>query len=201
MIESILIGLTRLLTGAVVKYRGFSFEPVAQRIFFANHTSHMDTLLIWASIPRIYRQQVRPVAAKDYWWKSPVRRYVAERVFNAVPLPRHREADERDPLQKLDEALAQGNSLIFFPEGTRGNGECIQPFKAGLYRLILKHPHVSLVPVYIDNLNRVLPKGELIPVPVLCTVTFGPDFSLQQGETRGEFTARAQSELEALAVE
>jgi len=201
MIEAILIGLTRLLTGAVVKYRGFSFESPAQRIFYANHTSHLDTLLIWASIPWLHRQRVRPVAAKDYWWTTPLRRYLAREVFNAVPLPRQLSPEDRYPLQKLEEALAQGDSLIFFPEGTRGDGERIQPFKTGLHRLILNHPHVTLVPVYINNLNRVLPKGELIPVPVLCTVTFGPAFSLRQGETRDEFIERAQSKLEALAKE
>ncbi len=201
MIETLLIGLTRLLTGAVVQLRGFSFDPPAQRIYYANHTSHMDTLLIWASIPRAHRRKVRPAAAKDYWWATSWRRYLAEKVFNAVPVPRQRETQEDDPLAQLDAALAQGDSLIFFPEGTRGSGAKIQPFKTGLYHLLARHPNVMLAPVYIDNLNRVLPKGETIPVPILCTVTFGSGFYLKQGETKAEFIARAQSELEALAIQ
>lgn len=200
MIEALLIGLTRILTGAVVQLRGFQFDPLAQRLYYANHTSHMDTLIIWASVPRHQRRKVRPVAAKDYWWASSWRRYLAEKVFHAVPLSRHRESPEQDLLEPLHTALARGDSLIFFPEGTRGNGEKIQPFKKGLYRLAASHPDLVLVPVYINNLNRVLPKGETIPVPVLCTVTFGCGFGLMEGEAKDDFIMRAQSELEALAA-
>ena len=200
MIGPVLIALTRLMTGAVVKTRDFAFEPPVQRIYYANHTSHVDTLLIWSSVPKSQRRQVRPAAAKDYWWSSRWRRHIAENVLHAVPVPRHRDAAESDPLHELSHALAQGDSLIFFPEGTRGNGGAIQPFKHGLYHLAEKYPHVRLVPVYIDNLNRVLPKGEFFPVPILCTITFGAEFALREGETKGDFIARAKSGLEALAV-
>ena len=201
IIEAFLMGLTRFLTGAVVQYRGFQFEPAAQSIFYANHTSHLDTLLIWASIPQRYRRSVRPVAAKDYWWVSPSRRYFAEKIFRAVPVPRQRDAKSADPLHEVDGALAGGDSLIFFPEGTRGDGVNVQPFKSGLHHLMTKHPAVTLVPVYINNLNRVLPKGELIPVPVLCTVTFGAGIYFDSHETRADFAVRARAALEALAVE
>ncbi len=194
-----LLGLTRLLTGAVVQYRGFSFEPAVQRIFYANHTSHLDTLVILASIPRLDRRSVRPVAAKEYWWKTSWRRFLAEDVFHAVPLAREMQLTTGNPLQTLDAALAQGNSLILFPEGTRGSGSNIQPFKSGLYHLATRHVEVTLVPVYINNLNRVLPKGETIPVPILCTVTFGRGFTIKQGEPKTNFLARAHRELEALA--
>jgi len=200
IIEFILIGLMQLLTGAVAQNRGFSFEPSTQRIYYANHTSHLDTLIIWGLIPRSQRKHVRPVAAKDYWWASWWRRFLAERVFHAIPVVRHRESFHEDPLHDLETALAQGESLILFPEGTRGTGQNIQPFKSGLYHLVVKHPGLVLVPVYIDNLNRVLPKGELIPVPVFCTVSFGSGFTLKEGETKADFTARAQSRLQALAA-
>ncbi len=201
MLEALLIGLTRLLTGAVVRLKGFQFDPPAQRVYYANHSSHMDTLLIWSSIPREHRRKVRPVAARDYWWASRWRRYIAEKVFHAVPLSRHRETANEDPLQPLHEALAQGYSLIIFPEGTRGDGAKIQPFKKGLYHLIAQHPDVMLAPVHIDNLSRVLPKGESIPVPILCTVVFGPGFAMEQGEAKDDFIARAQSALQALAAQ
>jgi 1-acyl-sn-glycerol-3-phosphate acyltransferase len=200
MIESFLIGLTRILTGAVVRTRGFSFDPPAQRIYYANHTSHMDTLLVWSLIPRGQRRKVRPVAARDYWWSSSWRRYLAEKVLHAVPVLRVREMALDDPLHDLEAALAQGDSLIFFPEGTRGTGGKIQPFKNGLHHIVAKHPHVTLVPVYIENLNRVLPKGEMLPVPILCTVSFGAGFSLEAGERRADFIARAQAALEALVT-
>jgi len=191
----------RLLTGAVARSRGFSFDPALQRIYYANHTSHLDTLLIWSLIPRSQRRKVRPAAAQDYWWSSRWRRFLAEKIFHAVPVVRQSGAPRRDPLRDLEAALAQGDSLILFPEGTRGAGTKIQPFKTGLHHLVAKHPGVTLVPVYINNLNRVLPKGELLPVPILCTVTFGAEFLLEAGETRADFIARAQAELEALVTE
>jgi 1-acyl-sn-glycerol-3-phosphate acyltransferase len=199
MIEAGLIAVTRLLTGAVVRTNGFDFEPAAQRIYYANHTSHMDTLLLWSLIPGTQRRNTRPAAAKDYWWSSPWRRYLAERIFRAIPVVRQRENPEDDPLGPLEAALDAGASLIFFPEGTRGPGRHIQPFKSGLYHLAAKHPHVTLVPVYIDNLNRVLPKGEFVPVPIICTVRIGDGFTLDPAETKADFITRAQSLLEALA--
>ncbi len=199
--EALVLGAARLLTGAVVKTRGFQFEPPAQRIYYANHTSHLDTILILASIPRAHRKTVRPVAAKEYWWNGPWRRYFADEVFHAVPLCRQYPSPDGHPLRALEEALAKGDSLIFFPEGTRGDGTEIQPFKSGLFHLLTAHPKVMLVPVYIDNLNRVLPKGEAIPVPILCTVTFGESFAFDPGQTKRDFIAYTQSQLEALAAD
>jgi 1-acyl-sn-glycerol-3-phosphate acyltransferase len=199
MIEACLIALTRLLTGAIVRADGIAFEPPAQRIYYANHTSHMDALLLWSLIPTAQRRNTRPAAAKDYWWSSPWRQYLAERVFRAIPVVRERLNPDDDPLGPLEQALAAGSSLIFFPEGTRGAGGHIQPFKSGLYHLAAKYPHVTLVPVYVDNLNRVLPKGEFLPVPIICTVRIGAGFTLDPTETKADFIARAHSRLEALA--
>ena len=198
MIEKLLIFLTRLLTGAIAQSRGFSFDPPTQRIYYANHSSHMDTLVIWSLIPKAQRHKVRPAAAKDYWWSSSWKKYLAEHVFNAISVERLPEHG-CNPLQSLDDALTQGDSLIFFPEGTRGSGTKIQPFKNGLYHLVAKHPHITLVPVYIDNLNRVLPKGELLPVPIICTVTFGAGFTIKPDESKTDFISRAHTELEMLA--
>jgi 1-acyl-sn-glycerol-3-phosphate acyltransferase len=198
MIEAGLIAVTRLLTGAVVRSNGFDFEPPAQRIYYANHTSHMDTLLLWSLIPKAQRRNTHPAAAKDYWWSSRWRQYLAEHVFRAVPVARQREDRDDSPLGPLEAVLAAGGSLIFFPEGTRGAGGSIQPFKGGLYHLAAKFPHVTMVPVYIDNLNRVLPKGEILPVPIICTVRIGAGFRLDPAETKADFITRAHSRLETL---
>ncbi len=201
MIQSILKGLTRILTGAQIQSKNFSFEPETQRIYFANHSSHLDTLLLWSLIPANQRCKVRPAAAKDYWWSSPIRRYLAEKVFHAIPVIRQREDLNEDPLKELDLALKNGESLIFFPEGTRGSGEVIQPFKSGLYHLVFKYPNVDLVPIYIRNLNRVLPKGEFLPVPIFCTVTFGESFRIGFEENKADFLIRAHKKLEELSKE
>ena len=198
LLENLLFFITRLLTGAVSEYKEFNFEPVRQRIYYANHSSHMDTLILWSMLPKSQRRYVHPVAAKEYWWSSPLKRYFAENIFRAVPLARTREERGRDPLHALEQVLEQGESLIIFPEGTRGSGECIQKFKGGLYHLASKYPQVEFVPVYINNLNRVLPKGELLPVPIICTLHFGSGFIIEPEETKAAFIVRAQSKLEAL---
>lgn len=198
LLEYVLIFVTRLLTGAMANYGDFRFEPAQQRIYYANHSSHMDTLILWSAVPKIQRAQVHPVAAKEYWWSSRWRRYLAEKVFRAVPLARTREQLKHEPLRALEEVLERGESLIIFPEGTRGSGERVQPFKGGLYHLATKFPGVQFVPVYIDNINRVLPKGELLPVPIICTLYFGVSFVMSPQESKAEFLARSQSALEAL---
>ena len=200
MLEVLIIGLVRLVTGAVGRSFGFSFEPPQQRIYYANHTSHLDTLVIWSLIPRDQRRRVRPAAAQDYWWASRWRRYLAEQVLHCVPVVRHRASPTENPLEAVEAALAQGDSLIIFPEGTRGTGDEMQPFRSGLYHLAAKFPEAELVPVYLHNLNRTLPKGEFLPVPIVCTVAFGARLRLIEGEKRDDFIARAQRALEGLAA-
>ncbi|TAG36201.1 MAG: 1-acyl-sn-glycerol-3-phosphate acyltransferase, partial [Polaromonas sp.] len=99
---------------------------------------------------------------------------------------------EQDPLEPLMEALGNGDSIILFPEGTRGNQEEPQNFKSGLYNLAQKFPHVVLVPAWINNVQRVMPKGEVVPVPILCSVTFGAPIAAAPQEARIDFLIRAR---------
>ena len=185
-----LLGLVRLLTGAQARWQGCP-PKAEQRIYFANHQSHADLVLIWAALPTALRSITRPIAAKDYWTASPFKRWITTEVFNAVYVARERQGDE-DPLQPLADALESGDSLIIFPEGTRGFEEQPQPFKSGLYNLAQRFPDVVLVPAWIHNVQRVIPKGEVIPVPMLCSVTFGSPMQLETGEARADFLARAR---------
>jgi 1-acyl-sn-glycerol-3-phosphate acyltransferase len=170
-----------------------------RRIYFANHASHGDFILIWIVLPPRLRRKTRPVAGADYWLKSPLRRFIGRDVFNAVLIDRDREARTRDPIEVMEEAIAGGASLILFPEGTRNmTDEPLLPFRAGLYRLALARPDVELVPVWIENLNRVMPKGEFIPVPLMCSVSFGPSLKVADGEAIEPFLARARDALLAL---
>lgn len=186
----LLIGLVRFLVGAAARHVGG--EPVGgQAIYFANHSSHIDTIALWSALPPAQRARTRPVAAADYWGRGPLRRYVALKGLNAVLIDRAHEQAGRDPLQPLLEALRNGESLIIFPEGTRHAERLPGPFKAGLYRLSEAFPDVAVVPVYLENLHRSMPKGSLIPVPLICTVRFGPPLARIPGETRDEFLTRA----------
>lgn len=191
-----LLGLIRALTGAQARWQGCP-PKAEQRIYFANHQSHADLVLIWAALPSELRSITRPIAAKDYWTKTPFKQWLTTAVFNAIYVDRAKTSDQ-DPLEPLMDALESGDSIILFPEGTRGNQEEPQPFKSGLYNLAQKFPQVVLVPAWINNVQRVMPKGEVVPVPILCSVTFGVPMALQEGEDRNAFLARARDAVLAL---
>lgn len=192
-----LTGITKLLVGAFPRWIGCGPEPT-QRIYFANHTSHIDTIAIWAALPIRLRNTTHPVAAKDYWG-SGLRRYIATKALRAVLIDRARSDPNANPLAPLIEMLQLGESLIIFPEGTRGTSAVPGPFKSGLYHLATQFPSVQLVPVYLENLHRSLPKGAVLPIPMTCTVRFGTPMALAAGDTKETFLERARAEVVRLA--
>ncbi len=176
-------------------------RPSAERrVYFGNHVSHGDFVLIWSALPPQLRTGVRPVAAAEYWRRGVLRRYLIRNVFNGVLVERDAAQRTADPLQTLCDAVDGGHSLIIFPEGTRNpepeNG--LLPFKSGIYHLAHLRPELELVPVWIDNLARVMPKGKLLPLPLLCTATFGEPLQLHAGEDKRAFLDRARRALLAL---
>jgi 1-acyl-sn-glycerol-3-phosphate acyltransferase len=186
----LLLGLIRALTGAQARWQGCP-PKAEQRIYFANHQSHADLILMWAALPAELRSITRPIAARDYWTQTPFKKWITSAVFNAIYVERTQTSDQ-DPLEPLIEALTHGDSVILFPEGTRGNQEEPQAFKSGLYNLALKFPGVVLIPTWINNVQRVMPKGEVVPVPILCSVTFGAPVALLDAEDRASFLIRAR---------
>ncbi|MGB7244061.1 MAG: lysophospholipid acyltransferase family protein [Sulfitobacter sp.] len=188
---------------AVTAVRGLwsGIEPVAkQRVYFANHASNGDFVLIWTVLPSKLRKTTRPVAAADYWLTSRLKAFIGQSVFNAVLIDRNRTARTGDPVRQMADALSAGDSLILFPEGTRNMTDTpLLPFKTGLFHLATAKPDVDMVPVWIENLNRVMPKGKLVPIPLVCTITFGPAMRLKRNEAKAEFLERAQTELLALS--
>jgi len=188
--------VARLITGAQGHWYGCP-PKAEQRIYFANHQSHFDWVLLWAALPRDLRAATRPIAARDYWTASPLKHWITREIFNAVYVSRQR-SDDEDPLEPLMEALRHGDSLVIFPEGTRGHAAEPAPFKSGLYALAQAFPDVQLIPAWIDNVQRVMPKGEVVPVPILCTVTFGAPIALQPEEARRTFLDRARRAVVAL---
>lgn len=188
--------VARLVTGAQGHWLGCP-PKAEQRIYFANHQSHLDWVLIWAALPRELRMVTRPIAARDYWTASPFKRWLTSAVFNAVYVSRQR-SDDEDPLEPLVEALNHGDSLVIFPEGTRSSKGLPQAFKSGLYHLAQAFPQVQLIPAWIDNVQRVMPKGEVVPVPILCSVTFGAPLQLRPDEDKHAFLERARDAVVTL---
>ena len=190
----------RLLTGARALWLG-STAQATQRLYYANHSSHGDFVLLWASLPPELRKRTRPVAGADYWQKPGVRSFLINKVFNGVLVDRERK-EGANPLQAMLDALDGGDSLIIFPEGTRNLGdEPLLSFKSGLYHLAQARPDVELVPVWIANLNRVMPKGRALPLPLLCTLSFGAALEPIEGEGKDAFLERARNALLARAPE
>ena len=192
-----LAAMARLLSGASVRWIA-SQPDTCQRIYFANHTSHLDALIIWASLPQSVREVTRPVAAKDYWSRGIFRRWLAEQVFDAILIDRTAIKVHQSPVDLMLREIGSTRSLIVFPEGSRSITGDLGEFKSGLYYLAKKRPDIELLPVHIDNLNRILPRGEFLPVPLLSCISFGPPMWLEHGEAKASFLARARKAVQAL---
>lgn len=192
-----IVTFARTLTGAHAWWR----QPLAargNRVYFANHNSHGDFVLLWSCLPAHERRRTRPVAGADYWNTNALKRYIGGRVFRAVLIDRTRR-DGQDPVAQMAEALNRGESLILFPEGTRNQTDArLLPFKSGLFHLAESVPDAELVPVWISNLNRVMPKGELVPLPLICSLHFGAPLERVAGEDKATFLERARQALLAL---
>jgi 1-acyl-sn-glycerol-3-phosphate acyltransferase len=202
----------RALTGVQARWMGCP-PAAAPRVYYANHTSHGDFVLVWGSMPSWLRAITRPVAGADYWEKSALRRFIGRDVFRALLIDRTGGGRERgpayggltyggptEPVSLMQQAIQAGDSLIVFPEGTRNTTrERLLPLKSGIFHLARACSGVEFIPVWIDNLNRVMPKGESIPVPMLCTVTFGAPVQLGADETKDAFLARCRHALLSLA--
>ncbi len=198
MIRAALAGSVRLLVGAAPRWQGCG-PAAAQRVYFANHTSHLDFLALWSALPGELRNVTRPVAARDYWEATAVKRWLAARVFRAVLIEREHPSRANNPLTPMLAALQAGESLIVFPEGGRQAADELAPFKPGLFHLARAWAAAEFVPVHLGNLNRALPKGELLPVPFCCAATFGSPLRLEPGEGKPAFLARCRGAVLALA--
>lgn len=196
MIARIIASLARFLTGARAHWHG-CLPEAKLRVYFANHTSNLDFVLLWAALPSPLRRNTRPIGAHDYWSKG-FRSYLAQKVFRAVLIERKQVTKANNPLLPMLAALEGGESLIIFPEGTRNPDGEVNEFRAGLFHIAKARPDVEFVPVFIDNLNRVLPKGEILPVPILCSVRFGTPLTLATDETKPQFLTRAREAMLAL---
>ncbi|TCP95185.1 1-acyl-sn-glycerol-3-phosphate acyltransferase [Cricetibacter osteomyelitidis] len=170
------------LTGVKPQKQLCKITDFSPKVFYSNHSSHGDFMLLWVSMPYELRQTIRPVAAKDYWDKGIVRRFLAYQVFNLLLIERKSDHPQA-AIEQMSEAL-KTHSLIIFPEGTRKTDDdlSLQPFRKGLYYLAKQNPDVPLIPIWINNINNVLPKGYMLPIPLLCELFVGETQYFTQDE-------------------
>lgn len=191
----LIAGFARAVTGVSADWRGCRPEP-RQRVYFANHASHGDFVLIWTVLPPELRRVTRPVAAAEIWDGRGIGGFIGREVFRAVPIDRKGVDRLNAAMAAMSAALDEGASLILFPEGTRNTGEePLLPLRSGLFHLAMAFPQIDFVPVWIDNISRVMPKGEFLPIPLLCSVTFGEPLAVDRTEERAAFLDRARGAL------
>jgi len=201
MIGRLIAGFAKLLTGATAHWTA-PLSDARQRVYFANHSSHLDFVIIWAALPAALRERTRPVAGADYWMKGKLRRRLADNVFRAILIeragPAGSPATATQSIQQIAYGMGDDKSIIVFPEGTRSMDGEVKPFKSGLYHLCRMKPGLELVPVYLANMNRILPKGEVLPVPLIGRVIFGAPMWMEPNEDKTEFLTRARAAVLAL---
>ena len=200
MIGDILCQIVRLISGVHPRWL---CDPVSKmpRIYFANHSSHLDAFVLYAALPRQLRRKTRVVAAKEYWERGFFRRMISQRIYHPLLIERVCHSfhdDPRNPVNQIIKTLDEEQSIVLFPEGTRNEEGKIQSFKSGLYHICKRRPKVELIPVYLENLNRILPKGEVLFVPLIGSITFGKPISFDPRETKEIFLERARRAVEEL---
>lgn len=207
LIAGLLAATARALAAPAIFWSG-GVPDEKSRIYFANHTSHLDFVVVWCALPPRLRARARPVAARDYWGAGPIRRFLARRVFRAIFIeraaetdPERRRANNRRNIERIASEMRPGDSLIVFPEGTRGPGPEPGPFRSGLYHFCRLRPDIPLIPVYLGNMGRILPKGTVVPSPRLSRVVFGPPMFLREDESLAAFLERARRAICDLRAE
>lgn len=195
LVRNLLILLARFVSGASVRWVGCGPDEQAQRIYIANHTSHLDGVIIWASLPPNIRSKTRLVAAQDYWLGGPIRRFLAIKALNVILVDRENVSKRNNPLYHMLEEMGDKYSIIIFPEGGRSTSGIIGEFKSGVFYLVKKKPELELIPVYLDNMNRILPKGVLWPAPLLSRVLFGAPIWYERNESKEAFLSRARNSV------
>jgi 1-acyl-sn-glycerol-3-phosphate acyltransferase len=168
-------------------------------ILVANHNSHLDTFVLISLFPLRLLNRLRPVAAADYFLRTRPLAWFTLNIVNMIPLARGKVARDADPLKACSDALAAGEILLVFPEGTRGDAETMGKFKGGVARLKEQHPEVPVIPVFLQGLGRVLPKGEIALVPVVVDVFVGEPVAWTGH--RPDFTRALEQAVAALAAQ
>jgi len=161
-----------------------------QFVLASNHNSHADAVTLMSAIPPKMLAKTFPVAAADYFGRNKFISFISWLFLNLILIPRKRasEAGEKDPIQIMDDALKNGKSLILFPEGSRGEAGKLQTFKKGIGILMERNRKIPIIPIYMEGIGRVLPKGNKIMLPSLTKIYVGDPIYIHE-ESAEEITA------------
>ncbi|MDP3090856.1 MAG: lysophospholipid acyltransferase family protein [Nitrospira sp.] len=168
-------------------------------IIVSNHNSHLDTLVLMTLLPWLLLPRLRPVAAKDYFLRNRLLAWFALNIMHIIPLEREIIDRHQDPLAACSEALQNGDILILFPEGSRGDPEQMGTFKGGIAHLAKRHSDVPITPIFLHGLGKALPKGEALLVPFFCDVFIGEP--IRWSGDRTSFMTSLEQEITSLAEE
>ncbi|WP_251977239.1 lysophospholipid acyltransferase family protein [Salinicola avicenniae] len=192
--------LVRPLIVFVIGLNVFQRERLPRRgphVLVANHNSHLDTLVLMSLFSWRDLHRVRPVAAADYFLANRWLAWFSTHVLDIIPIRRDGGGNRRDLMADCRAALAAGDIVILFPEGSRGRPEAMQPLKKGVFHLLKTHPEIPLTPVMLRGLGRALPKGEALLVPRNCDVAIGE--AMQVGDDSAAFMGALEAAFETLA--
>ncbi len=163
-------------------------------ILVANHNSHLDTLALFALFSSDEAGSLRSVAAQDYFRAGSLIGWIARRLLGAITVARAWRPAEGDPLAGCSSALDSGEILILYPEGTRGTPGRMSELKAGVAYLARRHPEVPVIPITLSGMDRVLPKGAAVPLPLTVAVNVGQPRCWAGGDCR-DFMAELRTAL------
>lgn len=173
IVYSVFMRLFLKLTLGIKFHNREVLKKEGQFILVANHNSHLDAVTLMSAVPSSLIHKVHPVAASDYFGNSKAKTFLSKIFVNALLIPRSRSEEGPDPIELMAESLRAGESLILFPEGSRGKPEVMQRFRRGIGILLQQFPEITVIPVYLEGLGKSLPKGDTVLVPFNSVACFG----------------------------
>lgn len=170
-------------------------------IIVANHNSHIDTLLLMSLFSCSDILKIHPVAAADYFCNTALKSFIFKTLLGLIPISRKvRKAPKEELFKEINDALRAGETIIIYPEGTRGEDNTIKEFKSGVSHIAQMNPDVPVIPMFINGPDKILPKGEFLFVPFIADV-YVAEPMLYDGSSTKDFTDKIRYVVGDLKLE